>query len=143
MEALRETLSGAQEVPHIRLDAVPQGIADRGFALEGFRSRDEGGRNRRGTHVPKLHTVSIRYAKRLGTAHDPEEDRGVAEDDLDGLERAVRNSSAPTTAEYSCIDFASNETVDKTGEWLLVDITAEVLCQFRLRDPDAVAEGLQ
>lgn len=142
-DVLLETLSGAQQVAHIRLDAVPQGVEDRGFALEGFRSRDDISRKRRGTSILKRHVVTIKYAKRLGTAHDIEDDRAVAEDDVDGIERAIRDSSAPSTVEYSCDSFDSDETVDPTGEWLIVTITAEILCQFKLRGPDEAPEAQQ
>jgi len=138
---LAATLPGAIEVPHIRLDAVPQGIEERGYALEGFRSRDDVGRKRRNTQILKRHIVSIRYAKRLG--HEINEDRATAEGDIDDIERAIRNSTDPHTADYSCTDFESVESVDPSGEWVLYDLSVEVLCMLKLRDPADVAVGLQ
>lgn len=136
-DVLAEALPDADYVSHIRLDAVPQGIAHRGYALEGFRSRDDASRKDRGSALLKRHTVRLRYAHRIG--HDVETDRAQAEADLDAIERALRNSSAPQTADFDVVDFESDETVHASGEWLLVDVSLDVLCNFRLRDPAAVA----
>jgi len=138
---LREALPDVELVKHIALDAVPQGIAERGMALEGFASRDDASRKRRNSHVLKRHTVSARYAKRLG--HDVEDDRETAEDDVDRIERAIRNSTNALTSEYSCDTFDSDQDVDPSGEWIVYDLRFDVLCQFKLREPDAVPVALE
>ena len=76
-----EAISGAQEVPQIKLDAAPQGIAHRGFSLEEFRSRDNTSRNRRGTSMQKVYSLTMRYAYRL--TGDIEKDRIEIDSDVD------------------------------------------------------------
>jgi len=142
-EILAQALPGVEEVAHIHIEAVPQGIADRGFALESFRSRDDRARKRRDTHVLKQHTVTLKYAKRLGTAHDVSTDRGIAEDDVDAIERALRNSDSPHTAEYSCESFDVDEGVDPTGEWIVIAMTIVLFVQFKLMDPNEPATALE
>ena len=140
-QVLAEAMPGAEQVAHIKLKAAPQGIQDRGFALEGFRSRDERSRRRRETHILKRYDCSARYAKRL--TMDFVSDWDQADDDLDGMERAVCNSTNPLTADYSCISWDSDTDVDPTGEWIIHDISFALLVQFRLQDPADAADGLQ
>lgn len=140
-QVLTEALPGVEQVAHIKLRSAPQGIQDRGFALEGFRSRDEASRNRRDTHILKRYDCSLRYAHRLTCDFD--EDRSEAEDDVDAVERAIRNSTAPLTAEYDCVEWSTSDDVDPSGEWIIIDIAFAVLVQFRLRDPAAAAEALE
>lgn len=138
---LQEALPDVETVAHIRLDAAPQGLEHRGYAWENVRARDDVSRKRRNTHVLKRYTFDLRYAHRLGM--DFLDDRVEAADDVDRMERALRNSTQPNTADYSCVDFEDTQTVDPTGEWILYNIAVEILCQIRLRDPDAVPESLE
>ena len=90
--------TGVAESAFIDLEAGPQGRAHTYWSIASRSSKDAGSRGRRATTVSKRWSVLVRYAHRINPK-DRQTTRDAALENLDALERAIRNSSAAEGAE--------------------------------------------
>ena len=123
--------TGVAESAFIDLEAGPQGRAHTYWSIASLSSKDAGSRGRRATTVSKRWSVLVRYAHRINPK-DRQTTRDAALENLDALERAIRNSSAAEGASLAVTDWSDKERLTGSREWLIWDIDLGVLSAFDL-----------
>jgi hypothetical protein len=131
LSTLLGAASGVAESAHIDLEAGPQGRAHTYWSIASLSSKDAGSRGRRTTTVSKQWSVRLTYAHRINPK-DRETTRDAALDNLDALERAIRNSSNAARASLSITDWTDKERLSGSREWLVWDIDLGILAAFDL-----------
>ena len=131
LSTLLGAASGVAESAFIDLEAGPQGRAHQYWAISSISSRDAGHRARVGAVIGKRYSVQARVAYRINPK-DRETSRDAALDNLDALERAIRNSSNAARASLEIVDWSDKERLSGSREWLIWDIDMSIHSAFDL-----------
>jgi len=131
MSTLLGAASGVAESAWIDVESGPQGRAHLYWSLASISSADAGHRARTGTVVGRRYSLVVRYAHRINPK-DRETTRDAALDNLDALERAVRNSTNAARASLEVTSWNDVERLSPSREWLIWDITIKAFSLFDL-----------
>ena len=131
LSTLLGAAAGVAESAWIDLEAGPQGRAHLYWSLASMSRSDSGHRAGRSLVPGKRFSVGVRYAHRINPK-DRETTRDAALDNLDLIERAVRNSSNAAREKLEIVDWSDSERQSGSREWLIWDITISVHTLFDL-----------
>ena len=131
ISTLFSAATGVSESAFIDLEAGPQGRAHLYWSLSSISSTDAGHRARTGTVIGRNYSLVVRYAHRVNPK-DRETSRDAALDNLDILERAVRNSSNAARQSLEVVAWSDSERLSGSREWMVWDITLSILSLFNL-----------
>ena len=131
LSTLLGAAAGVAESAWIDLESGPQGRAHLYWSIASISSFDSGHRAGR-TLVPgKRFSVVVRYAHRINPK-DRTTTRDAALDNLDALERALRNSGNAARTNLEIVGWSDTERLSGSREWLIWDITINIHTLFDL-----------
>jgi len=131
LSTLLGAAAGVTESAWIDLEAGPQGRAHTYWSIASIGTKDAGDRARVGGVIRKRYQILLRYAHRINPK-DRATTRDDALDNMDALERAIRNSSNAARTNLDVVDWADKERLSSSREWLIWEIDLSVHTGFDL-----------
>ena len=131
LSTLLGAASGVAESAWIDLESGPQGRAHLYWSIADLSSSDDGHRSSRGREIGKRWSATVRLAYRVNPKQR-ETSRDAALDNLDTLERAIRNSGNAARERLEIMTWSDTERQSGAREWLVWDISIGVSSLFDL-----------